>query len=106
MHLHALLDRLAAVGPTDRPCISLFVDTVPTIPGVPAWARSCARSSASVRMPHLYPLARLLEQWRGYAVVVTDTHLARIYVAALGSIAPRATVERDKVSRSDEDARD
>ena len=58
------------------------------------------------RMPHLYPLARLLDQWRGYAVVATDTHLARIYVAALGSIAPRATVERDKVSRSDEDARD
>jgi len=52
------------------------------------------------RVPHLYPLARLLDQWRRYAVVVTDTHIARIYVVALGAIRPRASVESPKVSRS------
>jgi len=36
------------------------------------------------RGPHLYPLARLLDQGRRYAVAVTDTHQARIFVVALG----------------------
>jgi peptide subunit release factor 1 (eRF1) len=163
MNLNALLDRLADVAPTDRPCISLYVDTRPDNTGRPHWGpvvrkelterarsfpeRSAERAaydadaeralrwleaeprasaaglavfaceSAGVfegvelaapvdtelvvgRVPHLYPLARLLDQWRRYAVVVTDTHIARIYVVALGSIRPRASVESPKVSRS------
>jgi len=163
MDLHALLDRLAAIGPTDQPCISLFVDTRPDNTGRPHWApvvrkevgerarsfgeRTAARAAFDAdagrimtwldagprpsahglalfaceaaglfegveldapvetelvvgRMPHLYPLARLLDQWRGYAVVVTDTHVARIYVVALGTIQARAEVENAKVSRS------
>jgi peptide subunit release factor 1 (eRF1) len=33
--------------------------------------------------PHLYPLARLVDRYRRYAVAVTDTSLARIFVVAL-----------------------
>jgi peptide chain release factor subunit 1 len=163
MDLDALLDRLAAIGPTDQPCISLYVDTRPDNTGRPHWGpivrkelgerarsfgeRTAARAaydadaerilgwldaeprpsahglavfaceavglfegvelSAPVetelvvgRAPHLYPLARLLDQWRRYAVVVTDTHQAAIFVAALGEIRQRARVENAKVSRS------
>jgi peptide subunit release factor 1 (eRF1) len=163
MDLHALLDRLAAVGLTDQPCISLFVDTRPDNTGRPHWApvvrkelgararsfgeRTVARAAYDAdaerilawldagprpsahglavfacaaaglfegveldapidtelvvgRMPHLYPLAWLLDQWRGYAVVVTDTHVARVYVVALGAIQSRAAVESAKVRRS------
>jgi peptide subunit release factor 1 (eRF1) len=52
------------------------------------------------RVPHLYPLARVLDQWRRYAVVVTDTHQAHIFVVALGAIRERARVEHTKTSRS------
>jgi peptide chain release factor subunit 1 len=163
MDLDALLDRLAAVGPMDQPCISLYVDTRPDNTGRPHWGpvvrkelnerarsfgeRTPARAAydedaervlewldaeprpsahglavfaceaanlfegveldAPVetelvvgRAPHLYPLARLLDQWRRYAVVVTDTHLAHIFVVALGAIRARAAVESAKVSRS------
>lgn len=163
MQLDALLDRLAAVEPTDRPCLSLYVDTRPDNTGRPHWdanvrkelgerarsfgERTEARAAydadaerilawldaeprasahglavfacdsaglfegieldapvetelAVAPTPHLYPLARLLDQWRRYAVVVTDTNVARIYVVALGTIETRAAVESTKVSRS------
>src|SRR6266545_7595703 len=32
--------------------------------------------------PHLYPLARLLDQYQRYAVVLADTNTARIFVIA------------------------
>jgi peptide subunit release factor 1 (eRF1) len=50
--------------------------------------------------PHLYPLARLLDQWRRYAVVVTDTNFARIFVVALGAIRRRATIDTVKLNHS------
>src|SRR5438093_3641576 len=37
MDLDALLDRLAAVEPTDQPCISLYVDARPDNTGRPHW---------------------------------------------------------------------
>jgi len=163
MDLDALLDRLAAVEPTDQPFLSLYVDTRPDNTGRHHWGpivrkelgerarafgeRTPARAAYdadAARMlqwlesappsaqalaafaceaagvfegveldapvertelvvghgPHLYPLARLLDQWRRYAVVVTDTHLARIFVVALGAIHARARVENAKQSRS------
>src|SRR5688572_13541853 len=36
--------------------------------------------------PHLYPLARLLDQYPRYAVVLADTNAAKIFVFALGEI--------------------
>jgi peptide chain release factor subunit 1 len=163
MDLDALLDRLAAVDPTDQPFISLYVDARPDNTGRPHWGpvvrkelterarafgeRTTARTAydadaerilgwldaaprASAQgfaifaceavglfegvelnapvetelvvghVPHLYPLARLLDQGRRYAVVVTDTHQAHIFVVALGAIRERARVENAKTSRS------
>jgi peptide chain release factor subunit 1 len=51
--------------------------------------------------PHLYPLARVLDRYHRYAVAVTDTSLARIFVVALGTIEPRGEVEGDKMRRTD-----
>jgi peptide subunit release factor 1 (eRF1) len=42
--------------------------------------------------PHLYPLARLMDQYPRYAVLVTDTNRARLFVFARGK-----TVQRDEV---------
>jgi hypothetical protein len=42
--------------------------------------------------PHLYPLARLADQYRRWAVVVTDRQLARIFVMALGRIEARGEI--------------
>lgn len=55
---------------------------------------------AAVR-PHLYPLARVLDRYRRYAVAVTDTSLARIFVVGLGTIEPRGAVESPKLRRTD-----
>jgi peptide subunit release factor 1 (eRF1) len=52
------------------------------------------------RGPHLYPLARLLDQWRRHAVVVTDTNFARIFVVALGDIEARGRLQNVKLTRS------
>lgn len=51
--------------------------------------------------PHLYPLARVLDLYRRYAVVVGDTCTTRIYVAALGGIADGSLVESPKERRHD-----
>lgn len=42
----------------------------------------------------------LLDQGRRYAVAVTDTHQARVFVVALGAIRERTAVENAKLSRS------
>ena len=42
--------------------------------------------------PHLYPLARLMDQYRRYAVVLADTNRAQIFVFAAGR-----TVEKEEL---------
>ena len=50
--------------------------------------------------PHLYPLALVLDQHPPHAVVVADSHAARILVFALGRTLHQATVEsREKIKR-------
>jgi peptide chain release factor subunit 1 len=49
--------------------------------------------------PHVYPLARLLDQYPRYAVVVADTHHARLFVVALNAIASTTDVEGTKTRR-------
>ena len=51
--------------------------------------------------PHLYPLAHVLDRYRRYAVAVTDTSLARIFVVALGRIERRGEVASPKLTRTD-----
>jgi peptide chain release factor subunit 1 len=51
--------------------------------------------------PQLYPLARVLDRYRRYAVAVSDTSFARIFVVGLGTIEPRGAVESPKLRRTD-----
>jgi peptide subunit release factor 1 (eRF1) len=53
------------------------------------------------RAPHLYPLARVLEQYRRYAAVVTDTNRARIFVFGLRRMVDATEVTSRKTRRSD-----
>ena len=46
--------------------------------------------------PHLYPLARLNDQYRRYAVVLADTNRAQIFVFAAGRAVEREEVENVK----------
>lgn len=50
--------------------------------------------------PHLYPLARLLDQFPRYAVILADTNSAKIFVSALGEIATRKEVQNVKTKRT------
>lgn len=50
--------------------------------------------------PHLYPLARLQDQFRRYAALVADTNLARIFVFSLGQMERAETVQNVKTRRS------
>jgi peptide subunit release factor 1 (eRF1) len=47
--------------------------------------------------PHLYPLARLLDEYPRYLALLSDTHSARIFVFALNTLERRATVDNTKV---------
>ncbi len=50
--------------------------------------------------PHLYPLARLMEQYPRYAVVLADTNSARIYVFMQGRTVDHKEIESVKTNRS------
>src|SRR5215204_6110293 len=50
--------------------------------------------------PHLYPLARLLDQYPPYAVVLADTNAAKIFVFALGKAVKRQDVQNVKTKRT------
>jgi peptide subunit release factor 1 (eRF1) len=47
-------------------------------------------------VPHLYPLARLADEYPKYAVLVADTNTARLFVVAANTVAAKATVEGKK----------
>ena len=46
--------------------------------------------------PHLYPLARLIDQYRRYAVVLADTNRAQIFVFAAGRAVEQEQIENVK----------
>jgi peptide chain release factor subunit 1 len=50
--------------------------------------------------PHLYPLARVSNQYRRYAVLVADTNAARLFVFGLGAQLNADSVNNVKVSRT------
>lgn len=50
--------------------------------------------------PHLYPLARLYDQYRRYAVLIADTNAARLFVFGLGKQLDQEQVQNIKVSRT------
>lgn len=50
--------------------------------------------------PHLYPLARLIEQYRHYAVVLADTNRAQIFVFAAGRAVDQEEIENVKTKHT------
>jgi peptide chain release factor subunit 1 len=50
-------------------------------------------------VPHLYPLARLVDRYPRYAAVLLDTNRARIFVFSLGSIEQSQHIAGDKTRR-------
>jgi peptide chain release factor subunit 1 len=50
--------------------------------------------------PHVYPLARLIDQYRRYAVVLADTNRAQIFVFAAGQTIEQDGIENVKTKRS------
>jgi peptide chain release factor subunit 1 len=52
------------------------------------------------RQPHLYPLARLLDQYRRYAALVVDSHVARLFVFGLGTALGGTDIESPKMRRT------
>ena len=51
--------------------------------------------------PHLYPLARLMDEHRRYAVLVADTNRARIYVFGRGRTVAAAEVQSEMTNRTE-----
>jgi peptide subunit release factor 1 (eRF1) len=51
-------------------------------------------------LPHLYPLARLIDQNPLYAALVADTHTARLFVFDAGQIRDRETLTSKEVGRA------
>jgi peptide chain release factor subunit 1 len=52
------------------------------------------------REPHLYPLARLDDQYPRYAALLIDTHSARLFVVSAGSVERTEEVEGTKTRRT------
>jgi stalled ribosome rescue protein Dom34 len=50
--------------------------------------------------PHLYPLARLIDQYRRYAVVLADTNRAQIFVFAAGRAVEQQAIENVKTKHA------
>jgi peptide chain release factor subunit 1 len=50
--------------------------------------------------PHLYPLARLIDQYRRYVVVLADTNRAQIFVFAAGRAVEREELENVKTKHT------
>jgi len=50
--------------------------------------------------PHLYPLARLIDQYRRYVVVLADTNRAQIFVFAAGRAVEHEAVENVKTKHT------
>lgn len=51
------------------------------------------------RQPHLYPLAKLLDEYPRYVAVLADTHSARIFVFALNAVEKTDRIEGVKTRR-------
>ena len=51
-------------------------------------------------VPHLYPLARVNDQYPRYAALLLDTNSAELYVFALGAKTRRETVQNEKTRRN------
>lgn len=53
-----------------------------------------------LELPHLYPLARLIDQFPCHVVLVADTNTARLFVVNLGKVESTVNMENVNASRS------
>jgi len=53
------------------------------------------------KQPHLYPLARLINEYRRYAVLVADSNRARIFVFGRGQMIAAKEVQNEKMNRTE-----
>jgi peptide chain release factor subunit 1 len=53
-------------------------------------------------VPHLYPLARVNDQYPRYAALVADTNSARLFVFSLGTSEDQQKVQNEKTKRTDQ----
>jgi len=53
------------------------------------------------KQPHLYPLARLINEYRRYAVLVADSNRARIFVFGRGRTIAAEEVQNEKMNRTE-----
>jgi peptide chain release factor subunit 1 len=51
--------------------------------------------------PHLYPLAAVADRYRRHAAVVLDTHVARVFVLALGEVTAEQTITSASMPKSE-----
>ena len=51
--------------------------------------------------PHIYPMARLMDQNPRYAIVLADTNSAQIYVSQRGRILEQEEIQNEKTNRSE-----
>jgi peptide chain release factor subunit 1 len=58
-----------------------------------------AHSFSVSTQPHLYPLARLLDEYRRYLVLLTDSNRARIFVFAANEAEQKSEIEGQKTKR-------
>jgi peptide chain release factor subunit 1 len=58
-----------------------------------------AHSFSVSTQPHLYPLARLLDEYRRYLVLLADTNRARIFVFAANEAEQKSEIEGQKTKR-------
>ena len=52
------------------------------------------------RQPHLFPLARLADEYASYAALLVDTNSAQLYIFAVGSVQRKLSVQNEKPSRT------
>lgn len=50
-------------------------------------------------VPHVFPLARAVEQYASYAALVVNTNTARLFVCATGAVQHAETIHNDKTKR-------
>ena len=108
-------ERQSVDADTERILAWLGAEARPQANGIAIFACSAARLFEAVQLevpieqsevvvgsvPHLYPLAAVLDRYRRHAAVVLDTHSARIFVFGLGEIVAQQTVESAQMPKSE-----
>lgn len=100
---------------TDAERIRRYVDEIPTsVNSAVIFACSAGNLFEAIQLeaviednwlflasvPHLYPLARITDQYPRYAALLVDTHSARLFVFSLGTVEAEQQVKNAKTRRT------